>query len=525
MLPILFAACLVQVAASHGEALAADDECQDDGSESCNMNMLQVRSNSLERAWEDESDDLGELLGSELEHDASAQSGTAFKEKFLSCHVEHGQSMFFTANGLSNSHLKKSFAELVRGAFPDKIQKDGGLRVKTLALWDSCFLKEAVWNKDWQCTYKTAVDFENPENYNYSRLSATTDASLFRAVELNGTSFGDLFSTSWKPGSDCEAPGMKLEPYWCEDFGGALQSFKKEHQIDFQVEPISLIDRFASPFLKRAIAELSFRKNISEVPDAKAFLHTLKQEVDALPVGSDAMYEEILADVDIIALDGGNPDLHKFALSKVSPGFAKALKKRILAGKTVFIGRSAGAMIGADDMITYEPNPNLGSYLFGDSETASGMHLIGDCSIRPHWSSKWKPGVVLYTMLTRSKERIIPVRNGEAVSCSRGLCKRLQLSSGASDEIEVGEIGSYVLAAKATCEDESNYGLWDWCSESRHLDLGFIKLPGKCLNLYRSCFRTLATSYCEYLTNHTFANRNKRARTALLEQCLQNGRA
>ena len=70
-------------------------------------------------------------------------------------------------------------------------------------------------------------------------------------------------------------------------------------------------------------------------------------------------WAQLLAGVDLVALDGGDVDLAKFALARLAPGFVEQLERQVKSGQTAYIGRSAGAIVGGKSLLTYEPNPNV----------------------------------------------------------------------------------------------------------------------------------------------------------------------
>lgn len=372
-------------------------------------------------------------------------SGDTHSSEAVTCAELSGESnIMLTANGLSNDFLKDKFAEVLRDKFSAKIS-NGKLKLKALVIWDSCFLKEALWNSNWQCTYSgTALNFVHAENFNYETrnatnpngLNAVTPKAVWGPFSSDGVSFDDnLLSSDWAAGGDCEKDGMGLEPYWCEDFTAAFGELASD--IEIESTPLSLLDKYASNVLKRLVAEVSRSKPTAGKPlEAagwpQAWKDKLTEELNALPVhnGEDDYWKKELAGYDIVAFDGGNPDLHAFALKMLAPGFRSEVVSQAAAGQIVAIGRSAGAMALGQDILTYEPNPHSWGYLMGDNAAMTGMGLVGECTIRPHFNGKWTPAIRLARReLARSSDAtVVPIKNGEGLICSNGFCEHYKLN-------------------------------------------------------------------------------------------------
>ena len=108
-----------------------------------------------------------------------------------------------------------------------------------------------------------------------------------------------------------------------------------------------------------------------------------------------------LEEVDVIFSNGGNPDLlgrlllfkcrlksSGFVLMKFAPMLGELIVERVRSGQLLYLGRSAGAMVGSKDFgATYEPMPLLLELLLkGDTK---GLALAGRCVPRPHYE---RPG-------------------------------------------------------------------------------------------------------------------------------------
>ena len=72
-----------------------------------------------------------------------------------------------------------------------------------------------------------------------------------------------------------------------------------------------------------------------------------------------------------------------FVLKKFAPQLAELIQKRVQEGTLLYMGRSAGGMVGGSDFaLTYEPSPVLTTTLLGKDTT--GLALAGKCALRPH---------------------------------------------------------------------------------------------------------------------------------------------
>lgn len=73
---------------------------------------------------------------------------------------------------------------------------------------------------------------------------------------------------------------------------------------------------------------------------------------------------------------------------KFAPMLGDLIASRVRSGQLVYLGRSAGAMVGSSDFAySYEPMPLLLEELLeGDTK---GLALAGRCVARPHYE---RPG-------------------------------------------------------------------------------------------------------------------------------------
>jgi len=152
--------------------------------------------------------------------------------------------------------------------------------------------------------------------------------------------------------------------------------------------------------------------------------------------------EQLLRGAEIFAINGGNPDVAAMAFraTETTAGKVSGLLDKLQKGRTIFLGRSAGAMLGGDSLgLTDEFGAWVGAAmeLAADSDEThidigtgkaeedthlghharSGMDLIGDCAIRPHWSpNSWTRKSNFYAAVTGL--HIVRVPNGQGMVCS-----------------------------------------------------------------------------------------------------------
>ena len=111
-------------------------------------------------------------------------------------------------------------------------------------------------------------------------------------------------------------------------------------------------------------------------------------------------------------------------------------RTRVEQGRLVFLGRSAGSMVGGRDIsLTSEPNPLLLEYLLPDTGALHrGLELAGDCTIRPHYaSSAWDVVVALSMQMAERRGyasvNVVRVPNEEALQCIGVQCKMIGATS------------------------------------------------------------------------------------------------
>jgi len=373
-------------------------------------------------------DRLKNTLGLKLQNEqVLPQNGEAVCEPIS----EHA-SMVFLANGLSTQALKAAFNTLASSQAEKKRKKVSDL--KALVLWDSCFMFESVWSKDWKCTEgKAAKNWTSSDVYHFDKFHnpLTADFKPFTKPEMMaapGTPDG-IQATNWAQDGDCvkQSKSPNFQPYWCEDFGEVFS----ESGIG-AIHHLSLIDTLANDDLKRALPSLNMPTwdyhrltfkflNSSNVWDIKP-----RNDYDTKNLMA------ILDDYDIIAFDGGNPDMHRLGLSLAGAEFRQTLNHKVKEGSLLYIGRSAGAIIASQDSITFEPNPAMWYYFSTSTDSnikdfwpregedsLEGLNLI-DCGIRPHFNEGWEPGVQGYVAYTYRK--VVRLRNNAGFFCTEGEC-------------------------------------------------------------------------------------------------------
>lgn len=339
--------------------------------------------------------------------------------------------LMFASLGLINNALKRGFRELVL-RLPEEAWMTGGAAIKeeahadssgeelawrgmrepslykgltALVLWDPCFLKESFWN---------AAHPDFGRYANYVKLTETETGAGRSALPRTSprTARGTERGESW----------AGLEEGYCEDWTSWLAD-----ELGFETDKVhrlSLFDRLASAELTQMVFEI--QKSSDERPDA-ARLVAVHEEIArtkrrieeelADPNSGASGLMALIARADVIALNGGNPDFLKFVLMELAAPFTRAWTERVRAGRMVFLGRSAGAMVGGRDIsLTSEPNPLLLDYLLpSEAVVHAGLGLAGECSFRPHYSEQWD----LVVALARQQERTLRPGGGDAGAAAK----------------------------------------------------------------------------------------------------------
>jgi len=359
--------------------------------------------------------------------------------------ISDDANMVFLANGISTRALNDAFDTLVTSHAEKK--KGHGKKasdLKALILWDSCFMFESVWNKDWKCTYKEEKNWTSSDVYHFKKFHnpLAEDSQPFTKPEMMMAAPNGIQATTWTQDGNCEkqSKSPNFQPYWCEDFGEVFS----ESGIGV-IHHLSLIDTLADDELKMALPSLNMPKWDYHRLTAK-LLKPSHDGTNVWDIKARNDYDRerlmnILDEYDIIAFDGGNPDMHRLGLSLAGASFRQKLRNKISDGSLLYIGRSAGAIISSKDTITFEPNPAMWYYFSfskdsnirdfwplhnTDGHGMEGLNLI-DCGIRPHFNEGWEPGVQGY--VAANNRKIVRLRNDAGFFCTEGQCVSLASAS------------------------------------------------------------------------------------------------
>ncbi|CAE7481001.1 unnamed protein product [Symbiodinium natans] len=131
-------------------------------------------------------------------------------------------------------------------------------------------------------------------------------------------------------------------------------------------------------------------------------------------------FETLLDQSNVVFANGGNPDIYGFVVKKFAPQLGELIRKRVQEGTLLYMGRSAGGMVGGSDFaLTYEPSPALTSSLL--NEDTRGLALAGKCALRPHIKNHlWDITSKIYAKATG--QTVVLAANGEGLFCNQGCC-------------------------------------------------------------------------------------------------------
>eukprot|EP00928_Gymnodinium_smaydae_P025419 TRINITY_DN20242_c0_g1_i1.p1 TRINITY_DN20242_c0_g1~~TRINITY_DN20242_c0_g1_i1.p1 ORF type:complete len:469 (+),score=50.75 TRINITY_DN20242_c0_g1_i1:58-1464(+) len=341
-------------------------------------------------------------------------------EGFIDCQAEKDVRVMLLSNGLANDGLQKAFGNLVQ----DYMKKTGKKKLNALIFWDSCFLKESVWNTGWENGDEGELKSGDQGAANAEQLGATNR----EAIEFNYEQyFGGVGNAD------------KLEGYGCEDFA---DSFRANHDLNDtlqNVSHVSLLDLIEPSGIDQVLAALAAPQVHLEpkLPEEDGLPRTsadtvLSQDTINMVLKkakrkSEGFFEDLkrrIEQSDIIAFDGGNPDVHALGFGLFGDRLTSLLRATAQKGK-IFVGRSAGAMILSSAIMTYEPQSAIYNHLLFPHVWPSmeGLGLVGKCAIRPHWLPKWLNGASYFAQKTGLV--VMNVRNGEGATCIGGECKLL----------------------------------------------------------------------------------------------------
>jgi len=347
----------------------------------------------------------------------------------LNCSMRHDRSLvLLTSSALPNTELKHAFREMVL-RLPDSAWKSAGSEKKKLArgkevkdnffepdlygglrvliLEDAVFLKNSFWNRKNE-------NFGQAMGVNYNTTGMATSVDLVRKATQGFHGLDGGWGCDYAS-SDCGGLG---------GFGFDKDAFTH----------ISIFDLLASDEMKEAIFKLQSQGKV-----------VLSQPLPKASTSSAAAkrFLELLNSTDVIAVNGGNPDFVKYVFTVFAGELMEKVKARIEEGSLVYLGRSAGAMIGSADVgLTYEPDPVLLDHL--NNGKTGGLALAGWCAIRPHYKDDmmWDITTSVYEEAKHLNELRVP--NGAGVGCMDAKCKMYGLSEGKST-FQTGDQGSVHL--------------------------------------------------------------------------------
>eukprot|EP00928_Gymnodinium_smaydae_P029415 TRINITY_DN22163_c0_g1_i1.p1 TRINITY_DN22163_c0_g1~~TRINITY_DN22163_c0_g1_i1.p1 ORF type:complete len:455 (-),score=53.54 TRINITY_DN22163_c0_g1_i1:240-1604(-) len=383
-----------------------------------------------------------------------------------------GQRVMLLANGLANDDLKSAFADMVK----DYAGTTKNNELKALVFWDSCYLKESVWNRAWERQDGPASGGPGAANADAGQLDARNTAKVEEAMK-------EYFGKIGKTGTP------QLEDWGCEDFSESLIDIIDNKDID-HVSLINLVDDDVK--LTRLLDELAAPQKSSEPKlSSKDALpkgipqDEINQVLDAAKKKASDAFPELQKRIDaadILAFDGGNPDVHALGIGLFGEPLKKILRDKAAAG-TVFIGRSAGAMILTSAIVTYEPQPAIHNHLLYPDiwPTMEGLGLVGTCAIRPHWAEKWLNGgdffEANFKLTPTLPVKVLNVRNGEGATCIKKVCQQLLHTPTLSND----KTQPSKAACDAACADMKKP-----CPEPK---------DGDCVMPWRICFKACVDAY------------------------------
>jgi len=207
-----------------------------------------------------------------------------------------------------------------------------------------------------------------------------------------------------------------LDGGWCVNFSSKSPGYLGGLGFDGdKIHHVSIWDQLANDASKEALFNLVTRGSEHD--------HSANGKLDVTTKEAAAMLS-LLGTADILIVNGGDPDFAKLVLVHFASVVLQPAIQKIKAGHMVYLGESAGSMVGAADIgLTYESNPNVFKKLLG--EDTRGLKLAGNCAIRPHDSglsgSKYDLASSVYGQLKDLK--VARLSNGEGLQCSGTACR------------------------------------------------------------------------------------------------------
>mmetsp|Transcript_86525 Transcript_86525/g.277789 ORF Transcript_86525/g.277789 Transcript_86525/m.277789 type:complete len:252 (+) Transcript_86525:204-959(+) len=166
------------------------------------------------------------------------------------------------------------------------------------------------------------------------------------------------------------------------------------------------------------LAPKDFKTSIFEL-EAENHKVASQNKASSRNVLSDAT-SQLLTSADIIIVNGGNPDFGSFILKRFAPDLMAPVLRRVAEGSVIYVGQSAGSMLGsADSGLTFESDPlMLGVLMKGETR---GLGLTGMCAIRPHdKGDTWDLASAVYGALKGLS--VVRVSDGNALRCIGAEC-------------------------------------------------------------------------------------------------------
>jgi len=256
-----------------------------------------------------------------------------------------------------------------------------------VVLEDTCFLKESFWNE-------LDPNFDLSIGINYQTTRMRTPVDLIRPFF-----------------------GKGLDDGWCVNYSSTSPGYLGSLGFDSdKIHHVSLFDQLASNAVKEAVLNLSVQ---GLAPNSSTISEVEVTRTDAADMLS------LLGAADVMIVNGGSPDFAKFVFMHFASAVLQPAIHKIKAGRMIYLGQSAGAMIGAADIgLTYaSPNPNIFKMLL--SKDSRGLRLAGNCAIRPHdtglSASRYDLASAVYGKLKGLN--VARLSNGEGLKCIGTTCR------------------------------------------------------------------------------------------------------
>eukprot|EP00928_Gymnodinium_smaydae_P027426 TRINITY_DN21219_c0_g1_i2.p1 TRINITY_DN21219_c0_g1~~TRINITY_DN21219_c0_g1_i2.p1 ORF type:complete len:343 (+),score=45.64 TRINITY_DN21219_c0_g1_i2:207-1235(+) len=276
--------------------------------------------------------------------------------------------------------------------------------LRLLEIYDSCLLKESFWSK----VKYAAFEKQNPGMPLYytkmiKNLDYTTVKNFFDRTVQNGN---------------------ELDRGWCYDESGTWSASGGLSELPFaKRSKISIIDSMMTDDEFGLLVRVSLGVNKGQI-DINDLIDDLKtREVPLRLV-------RLIDRADVITLANGNADLLAFVF-RAFPEITRQLNEKLLAGKAILIGRTAGAMaMGAIATFSDDPTPEmLDDVLSGDGR---GLNLLPQCIVKPNYNAR-RHETLAIGIEALSDLRVLRVPAGQAFVCMSGSCSIQGVASKPAD--------------------------------------------------------------------------------------------